>query len=324
VTDLAIEASGLRKVFGDDVIAVDGVDLAVREHEIFGFLGPNGAGKSTTARILTTLLRPTEGTASVAGLDVLHHPNDVRKIIGVALQEVGLDALATGRELILLQAYLHGFSTAESKRRADEVLEIVGLTEAADRRVGTYSGGMKRRLDLANALIHSPLVLFLDEPTTGLDPASRQAIWDEVARLNREEGIAVFLTTQYLEEADRLADRVSIIDRGRIVAMGTPQELKSSIGTDVITVSVDGERIADARAALASLDGLADVQLEADRLTLFVSSGSSAVADVIRLLDQARVDVGPVAVSHATLDDVFLKATGSRLEGASTDGEGDG
>ncbi len=211
---------------------------------------------------------------------------------------------------------------AEPGRRADELLRIVGLTEAAGRRVNTYSGGMKRRLDLANALVHRPHVLFLDEPTTGLDPASRRAIWDEVHRLNREEGIPVFLSTQYLEEADRLVDRVAIIDLGRIVAEGTPDELKASVGTDVVTVEVPTERVEEARFALASLDGLKDVRADRAGLTLFVSDGSGAVANTIRALDDARVPVGSVAVHRPSLDEVFLRATGSRLEGAHVPQEG--
>src|SRR5919198_102499 len=220
----AIEAEQLRKVFPNQVEAVAGIDLTVAEGEILGFLGPNGAGKTTTTRILTTLLRPTSGSARVAGHDVLAEPHEVRRAVGVALQEAGLDALATGRELLVLQARLHGFHGAEPARRASDLLELVGLSDAADRRIKKYLGGMKRRVDLPSALIHGPPVLFLDEPTAGLDPASRHAIWDEVQRLNREDGITVFLTTQYLEEADRMADHLAIIDHGQIVARGTPEE----------------------------------------------------------------------------------------------------
>ena len=312
----AIEIESLRKVFSNDVVAVDGIDLEVAGDEMLGFLGPNGAGKSTTTRILTTLLKPTAGRARVAGLDVTERAADVRTVIGVALQEAGMDALSTGREMLTLQAHLHGFSSDEAHRRAGEMLEIVGLSDAADRRIATYSGGMKRRLDLGHALVHSPSVLFLDEPTTGLDPASRQAIWDEVRRLNHDEGIAVFLTTQYLEEADQLAHRVAIIDHGRIVADGTPDELKASIGTDVVTVAVPAERLEDARSTLSSLAGLKEMQVDRTGLTLFVSDGSGAVAGAIRILDDASVPVGAISVSRPTLDEVFLRATGSRLEGA--------
>jgi ABC-2 type transport system ATP-binding protein len=317
----AIETEALRKVFpgkgkAEAVEAVAGIDLAVREGEIFGFLGPNGAGKSTTIRMLTTLLRPTSGRARVGGLDVAERSLEIRRLIGVALQDAGLDAISTGRELLALQARLYGIHGEEPSRLAAELLESVGLADAADRRVKTYSGGMKRRLDLASALIHGPRILFLDEPTAGLDPASRHSIWEEVGRLSRDEGITVFLTTQYLEEADRLADRLAIIDHGRIVAEGVPDELKGSIGTDVVTVAVPDEHVDGARRAVSELAGLRDLRVDQAGLTLFVSDGSSAVASVIRLLDREGVPVGPVAASRPTLDEVFLRATGSRLEGA--------
>jgi ABC-2 type transport system ATP-binding protein len=232
----AIVVEGLERSF-EEVRAVQGVDLEVAEGEIYGFLGPNGAGKTTTVRVLTTLLLPTAGRAAVAGHDVVDEAPAVRRAIGVALQEAALDPLMTGRELIRLQATLHGLSTAEGKRRAADLLERVDLAAAADRRVGTYSGGMKRRLDLAAALVHEPRVLFLDEPTTGLDPVSRKGIWEEVAALNRE-GTTVFLTTQYLEEADRLANRVGIIDNGLIVAEGTPSALKADVGNPHLEVQL--------------------------------------------------------------------------------------
>jgi ABC-2 type transport system ATP-binding protein len=223
----AVQAEGLVKHY-DDVEAVRGVSLTVRAGEVFGFLGPNGAGKSTTVRMLTTLLTITAGTARVAGLDVAEQPDAVRHRIGVALQEAGLDPRQTGRELLLLQARLFGLTAPEAGRRADQLLELVELEDAADRRIKTYSGGMKRRLDLASALVHEPEVLFLDEPTTGLDPASRLTVWDEVRRIN-ERGTTVFLTTQYLEEADALCDRLAIIDDGRIVREGTPAQLKAEL-----------------------------------------------------------------------------------------------
>jgi ABC-2 type transport system ATP-binding protein len=223
----AVHAEGLVKHYGD-VEAVRGVDLTVQAGEVFGFLGPNGAGKSTTVRMLTTLLSITAGTAHVAGLDVAREPDAVRHRIGVALQEAGLDPRQTGRELLILQARLFGLTPAEASRRADDLLELVELEDAADRRIKGYSGGMKRRLDLASALVHEPEVLFLDEPTTGLDPASRLTVWDEVRRIN-ERGTTVFLTTQYLEEADALCDRLAIIDAGRIVREGTPAQLKADL-----------------------------------------------------------------------------------------------
>src|ERR687895_2050048 len=234
-----IEADGLVRVFKGDIRAVDGIELAVAPGEIYGFLGPNGAGKSTTVHMLTTLLPPTAGTARVAGFDVLRDGPQVRAVIGAALQEAALDPLLTGREHLRLQTAMHGLPRAERRSRSDELLVRVGLAEAADRRVGGYSGGMKRRLDLALALANRPRILFLDEPTTGLDIQSRLALWQEVKRLATDENVTIFLTTQYLEEADTLADRVGIIDHGRIVAEGTPAELKRSIGADVVTVRVN-------------------------------------------------------------------------------------
>jgi ABC-2 type transport system ATP-binding protein len=311
----AIEVSGLRKAFPNGVEAVAGIDLAVEAGQIFGFLGPNGAGKSTTTRMLTTLLRPTSGSARVAGLDILKQSAQVRRMIGVALQDAGLDYLATGRELLEIQARLHGLSGRTVRARADEMLTLVGLKDAAERRVGTYSGGMRRRLDLASALIHDPQILFLDEPTAGLDPASRQSIWDEVGRMNRDRGITVFLTTQYLEEADRLADRIAIIDRGSIVAEGSPEELKASLGSDIVTVGVPPDQVGRAEKGLAKLEGLKEIQIHAEGLTLYVRDGSGAVARVVRLLDTAKIEVGSVTVSSPTLDEVFLHLTGSRLEG---------
>ena len=236
-SDGAIVASGLERTYPGGLRAVDGVDLRVEEGEIYGFLGPNGAGKSTTVRILTTLLRPTGGRAWVAGHDVVAEDRAVRRAIGVALQEAALDPLMTGTELLRLQGALHGLRRTQAAVRADELLERVELVEAADRRLGTYSGGMRRRLDLAMALVHRPRVLFLDEPTTGLDPASRAALWREVRPLN-DEGTTVFLTTQYLEEAEQLADRVGIIDRGKIVAEGTPDDLKSHVGEPALHVEL--------------------------------------------------------------------------------------
>jgi len=312
----AIEARGLRKEYPGAVVAVDGIDLEVEEGEIFAFLGPNGAGKTTTVRILTTLLRPTAGTATVAGFDLYREQREIRQSIGVALQEAGLDAIATGRELLELQAKLFGLPAAAARRRAGELLGLVGLVDAAERQIKTYSGGMKRRLDLASALVHGPRLLFLDEPTEGLDPASRHSLWQEVSRLNSTLGVTVFLTTHYLEEADRLADRVAIIDRGRIVSEGTPSALKASVSGDIVTISVSREHLDEAHTVLARLDGVAEVRLEIESLTLFVDDGSSIVASVIRALDSSGVSVGSVAVSRPTLDEVFLRATGSRLEGA--------
>jgi ABC-2 type transport system ATP-binding protein len=316
----AIQAEALRKEFAGGVVAVDSIDLEVHEGEVFAFLGPNGAGKTTTVRMLTTLLRPTSGRATVAGFDVYGQQHEIRRSIGVALQEAGLDALATGRELLELQAQLFGVRRDESKRRAADLLELVGLANAADRQVKTYSGGMKRRLDLASALVHGPRLLFLDEPTEGLDPTSRQTAWQEVARLNRELGVTVFLTTHYLEEADRLADRLAIIDRGRIVAEGTPSDLKASIGGDVVNVSVGRPNLEQAADVLNQLPEVKELRPDEASLTLFVNDGASVVATVIRVLDSAGIGVGSIAISQPSLDEVFLRATGSRLEGAEPEG----
>jgi ABC-2 type transport system ATP-binding protein len=309
----AIEAKGLERVFEGDIRAVDGVDLEVAEREIYAFLGPNGAGKTTIVRMLTTLLRPTGGSARVAGFDVAAEAAGVRRAIGVALQEAALDPLMTGRELIHLQATLHGLPRGEGKRRADSLLERVGLVRAADRRIGTYSGGMRRRLDLASALVHGPQVLFLDEPTTGLDPQSRKAIWEEVEVLNRE-GTTVFLTTQYLEEADQLANRVGIIDFGKIVAEGTPGELKAQIGHPHLEIRLlEGETGRAEQVLerfgnrLPAKDGAVLVELE---------HGAKGVAPVVRALDEAGLTVESLDLAEPTLDDVFLAKTGYHLEGA--------
>jgi ABC-2 type transport system ATP-binding protein len=308
----AIEVTGLERTFEGGIQAVAGVDIEVAEGEIYAFLGPNGAGKTTTVRMLTTLLRPTGGSARVAGHDVVSEAAEVRRAIGVALQEAALDPLMTGRELIRLQSTLHGLSNDEGKRRGDALLGRVGLTQAADRRVGTYSGGMRRRLDLASALVHEPRVLFLDEPTTGLDPVSRKAIWKEVAALNRD-GTTVFLTTQYLEEADQLADRVGIIAGGRIVAEGTPASLKAEVGKPHLELGlVDGaadraEQVCRAFGRpLPEKDGKVLVELE---------EGAAGVAAVVRALDEAGVLVESLDLVEPTLDDVFVAKTGEHLEG---------
>jgi ABC-2 type transport system ATP-binding protein len=307
----AIEAKRLERTFAGGVRAVAGVDLDVTEGEIYAFLGPNGAGKTTTVRMLTTLLRPTGGSARVAGFDVVADAAKVRQVIGVALQEAALDPLMTGRELIRLQATLHGLARDDGRRRADALLERVDLIEAADRQVGTYSGGMRRRLDLASSLVHSPRVLFLDEPTTGLDPVSRRTIWEEVEQLN-DEGTTVFLTTQYLEEADQLADRVGIIDFGRIVAEDTPRRLKAEIGHPHLEIRLmeDGpERAQEVLARfgrpLPSRDGALLVELE---------GGATRVAPVVRALDDAGLSVEALDLVEPTLDDVFVAKTGHHLE----------
>ena len=316
----AVEARALRRTFKGGIEAVRDIDLTVADGEIFGFLGPNGAGKTTTVRMLCTLLPPTSGSASVAGIDVLADPGEVRRRIGVALQEIGLDPVQTGRELLELQCGLYGVTGADAAKRTDEQLDLVGLRDAADRRTKTYSGGMKRRLDLASALVHSPEVLFLDEPTTGLDPASRLTVWDEVRRIN-DAGTTVFLTTQYLEEADQLCDRLAIIDAGRIVAEGTPERLKAEMGHDVVTLALDGADCQATEAAMAGLPGLERVVAEADALALYVEDGAGSITEIVRRLERDRITVGAISVSRPSLDDVFLKATGRRLEGAGEEQE---
>jgi ABC-2 type transport system ATP-binding protein len=314
-----IEVEGLVREFKGGIRAVDGIDLRVEPGRIYGFLGPNGAGKSTTVKVLTTLLPPTSGRATVAGYDVATQGAQVRASIGAALQEVALDPFLTGREHVRLQAGLQGIPRAERAARGDELLARVGLSDAADRKSAGYSGGMKRRLDLALALLHRPRILFLDEPTTGLDVQSRTALWDEVARLAREEGTTVFLTTQYLEEADVLADRVGIIDRGVIVAEGTPEALKAQIARPTVEiVPTDAARCGDARAALAAF-GEAVSERRAGSIAVRLRDGADQLAGVVRALDAAGVGVAHLALHQPTLDDVFLAKTGRSLEGAGPD-----
>jgi ABC-2 type transport system ATP-binding protein len=309
-----IEAEGLVRAFKGGIRAVDGVSLSVIPGEIYGFLGPNGAGKSTTVHMLTTLLPLTGGKATVAGFDVGSQGREVRQAVGAALQEVALDPHLSGREHVRLQASLHGLERGERTTRAAELLERVGLVEAADRKVATYSGGMKRRLDLALALVHHPRVLFLDEPTTGLDPQSRVALWEEVRRLARHDGVTVFLTTQYLEEADVLADRVGIIDHGRIVAEGTPEALKRAAGQKRIEVvpanPADWARVA---AILASFGQLYEGR--ADAVSIHLPTDRNGLGEILRALDDAGVAVEDVALRAPSLDDVFLEKTGRSLEG---------
>jgi ABC-2 type transport system ATP-binding protein len=308
-----VRAEGLRRTFGDEVVAVDGVDLDVQPGEIYGFLGPNGAGKSTVVRMLCTLLAPSGGRAWVGGLDVVADADDVRLSIGVALQEAGLDDNMTGREILVTQGRLFGMNKTEIAARIDELAPILEMS-ALDRLVKTYSGGMARRLDLAAALMHNPSVLFLDEPTTGLDPPSRLRVWEEVRRLNREIGLTLFLTTQYLEEADELADRVGIINAGRLVAEGTPAELKRSIGTDVVIASVEGDPTV-ARAALDGVDGLASVDVFGDEVRVATDNGAQSISPMALALAGAGVQVKELRLRTPTLDDVFLDVTGTHLEG---------
>ncbi len=315
-----MQVRGLVREFKGGIRAVDGLDLEVAEGEIYGFLGPNGAGKTTVVRVLTTLLRPTAGSASVAGHDVVQDGDAVRRAIGVALQEAAIDPLMTGRELLRMQGALHGLRTGEARERAVTLLDRVGLTEAGDRRVGGYSGGMRRRLDLALALVHRPQVLFLDEPTTGLDPTSRVALWREVRALHAE-GTTVFLTTQYLEEAEQLAGRVGIIARGSLVAEGTPESLKARVGQPTVHVEVaDPGSAARAREALADLGEVEPANPAAPaRVAVRAPAGKAAIAPIILALDESEVAVESVEVETPTLDDVFMAVTGSHLEGAAVE-----
>jgi ABC-2 type transport system ATP-binding protein len=315
VASQGIEATRLVREFKGGIVAVAGIDLVVAESEIYGFLGPNGAGKSTTVHMLTTLLPPTAGTATVAGFDIVRDGPQVRKAIGAALQEAALDPILTGREHMRLQTALHALPRDERQARGDELLERVGLTAAADRKVRTYSGGMKRRLDLALALVHRPRLLFLDEPTTGLDPQSRSALWQEVARLAKEDGVTVFLTTQYLEEADVLCDRVGIIDQGKIVAEGSPAELKASIGRPTVdVVPADHEqrdRVADVLSQFGEL-----TQASPHGVAVRLAGDEFGLADVVRALDAEELHVEQLQLHAPSLDDVFLAKTGRTLEGA--------
>ncbi len=316
----AIEVNGLVREFKGGIRAVDGIDLEVSSGEIYGFLGPNGAGKSTTVLVLTTLLPPTAGSARVGGFDVVRDGPRVRGVIGAALQEAALDPVLTGREHLHLQAALHGFPRDERRVRGQELLERVGLTEAADRKVGGYSGGMKRRLDLALALVHRPRILFLDEPTTGLDPQSRTALWQEVGRLAHEDGVTVFLTTQYLEEADVLADRVGIIDHGQIVAEGTPTALKAEIGRPRLE-AIPAEE-SDRDAIEEALAPFGDPCAGGPRtVAVRLAHGAEDLAGVVRALDAQGLAVADLKLHAPSLDDVFLAKTGRSLEGAGDEDE---
>jgi len=312
VTSSPIIAENLVRHFGD-VQAVKGINLEIKAGEIFGFLGPNGAGKSTAVRMLTTLLRPTSGTARVAGYDVVKDADMVRRSIGVALQDAAIDPLMTGAELLALQAVLYGIPQSLMKKRSDELLERVGLTAAASRRVSTYSGGMRRRLDLALSLIHQPTVLFLDEPTTGLDPMSRLTLWEEVRRLNKE-GTTVMLTTQYLEEADQLADRIAIIDHGKIVREGRPVDLKASVGAPTLIIKTHADQEERAKAVLETFGDLRPGAEGA--LGVGLRGGAAQVTEVVRKLDESGVHVQHLEINEPSLDDVFAEATGYRLEGS--------
>jgi ABC-2 type transport system ATP-binding protein len=308
-----IEIENMVKVYRGDVRAVDGISLQVEAGQVYGFLGPNGAGKSTAVKILTTLGLPTAGTARVGGYDVITQAADVRRIAGVALQDVGIDPLMKPGELLTLQARLFGANRHDANRRALELMQLVQLTEAADRRVGTYSGGMKRRLDLAMALVHEPEILFLDEPTSGLDPASRRDIWQEVRRLNEEIGMTIFLTTQYLEEADELADIIGILDRGKIVKTGSPARLKASLGKESLNLAFAERSLAqDARNLLAP--DVDRAQVDRDTVRLYMDRVAQAIPGIMDRLHQANLDPISLTLTQPSLDDVFLQVTGQAME----------
>src|SRR5437868_11156879 len=307
----AITTEGLVRSF-DGVAAVDGLDLDIRRGEIYGFLGPNGAGKTTTVRVLCTLLAPTAGRAIVAGHDVATEPGEVRLRIGVALQDVALDPKQTGEELLRLQGRLYGLSRSDTEKRLVELRALVDIGDALAKPISTYSGGMKRRLDLAAALVHNPEVLFLDEPTTGLDPVSRARMWDEVRRLNQELDMTIFLTTQYLEEADELADRVGIINGGRLVAEGSPDELKRRVGNDVIVARVDGNAHA-AHRALKRVAGVRAVEARGNEVVVTTADGAATIGAVAVALNTVAT-VQHLTLRTPTLDDVFLELTGNRID----------
>ena len=317
--DIAIEANALTKTYPPDVRALDGLSLAVPAGTIFGLLGPNGAGKSTTVRILTTLSRPDGGSARVAGLDVLAEPVRVRHAIGVVAQRHGLDPEATGRENLTLQGELYAITGAELRGRVGDALERFGLVDAADRQAKTYSGGMQRRLDLAMGLIHRPRVLFLDEPTTGLDPEARADIWHEIERLARDEQMTILLTTHYLEEADRLASQLAIVDRGQIVAEGSPDALKSQLEGDRIEVELVDAHDGAARRALAGVDGVGDAALEGRTLHARARDGAAAIPAVLAALDAHGVKAASVTLARPSLDDVYLRHAGRSFDRADAD-----
>ncbi len=315
-TQLAISAKGLSRSFssGD---AVAGLDLAIAPGEIYGFLGPNGAGKSTTVRMLCTLLAPSSGTATVAGHDIVADPQHVRLRIGAALQDISLDPRQTGRELLRLQGRFYGLKNTIIDERMRELTSLVDIGDALDRRIESYSGGMRRRLDLAAALVHKPEVLFLDEPTTGLDPVSRARVWDEVRTLNEKLGITILLTTQYLEEADALAHRIGIINAGRLVAEGTPAEPKRQVGRDIVLAKIAGDHTA-ARTALADIPGIDSIDTDGRILRIATANDAKTIGPVAIALDAAGVDFDGLSLRSTTLDDVFLDMTGTRIQPEAT------
>lgn len=310
MSNKTIVANNLFKKFGS-FAAVDGVSFKVDSGEIYGFLGPNGAGKSTTIAMLTTLTMPSEGQALIGGWDVVKEASKVREVAGVALQEIGLDPVMKSTELLTLQARLFGFRGKQARQRAMELIGLVRLEDVTDRPVGKYSGGMRRRLDLAMALVHQPDILFLDEPTTGLDPASRRDVWNEIRRLNREVGMTIFLTTQYLEEADELANRVGIINHGKLQVEGAPEALKAQIGGESINLTFSDSE-ASQRASHAIADMAQQIQLDQQTLRLYLSEAARVVPTVISRLEAQNLRPISLTLSRPTLDDVFLQVTGER------------
>lgn len=313
-----IKAEGLTKIYNGGLVAVDHVTFSVREGEIFGFLGPNGAGKTTTIKMLTTALRPTEGRAYVMGFDVVRQPNEVRKAIGVVPQEYTADEDLTGYENLMLAADLYGIPRDIAKKRALELLELVGLTQFKDKRVETYSGGMRRRLELAMSLVNRPRALFLDEPTLGLDVQTRSAIWEYIRKLKDEYEMTIFLTTHYLEEADALCDRIAIIDHGRIAAMGSPSELKDSLGGDIITISV--RESADATELIKGIENVKEVKREGNAYRVKAALGEITAPLIIDALRRAGYTVTRLSLSKPSLDEVFLEYTGRALRDAEDSG----
>jgi len=310
-----ISVQGLTVVYSDGTKAVDGIDFDVNEGEFFGFLGPNGAGKSTTIKVLTTLLRKTAGNAAVFGHEVSGEAKSIRPLIGVQTQETVVDGDLTGRENMILQGNLHGMRGKELSDRVDELLKLVELTDVSGKRAAFYSGGMKKRLDLASSLVHKPKLLFLDEPTTGLDPQSRTGIWNYLRKLNKEDRITIFLTTQYLEEADKLCDRLAIIDHGQIVTSGTPSDLKAEIGADAVTLSVEGNggSAQRAREVLQGVQGIGEVVQGDDVITVYAKNASTLVPDIVRTFDASGLKLSSINLSRPSLDDVFLRHTGHRI-----------
>jgi ABC-2 type transport system ATP-binding protein len=318
---LAIEAQALVKTYPPNIRALDGLTFVVRTGTIFGLLGPNGAGKSTTVKVLNTLSRPDSGLAKVAGLDVVGAPDAVRRAIGCVAQKSGVDVNASGRENLTLQGQFYGLSGASLRARVDTLLDRFSLTAAADREARTYSGGMKRKLDVAMGLIHQPQVLFLDEPTTGLDPEARADLWREIERLSHEQGITLLLTTHYLEEADRLADRLAIVDRGRVVAEGTPDGLKSELSGDAIQVDlVEALEEPRVRAALAIVPALRELSVTGAIVRARADHGATAVPGMITALEAGGARVASVRVTRPSLDDVYLRHTGRTFSEADSGG----